>query len=584
MFSSILVGMASPVVQQVLQLLITKGVVSGEAAAQLQQQNIADPAQLRDQLLASDDTVTEEQFTQVWAEAVGLSYVNLAEIQIPKEVLTILPESTARGHMIITYQQTEEGLFVAMADPSDRQMVEFIHKKVDLPVTVSLASPNSIRHALNQYQESLAVEFEELAREAANVSTDDESKAAEELPTIRIVDAMLKHAILQDASDIHVEPTETQVIIRYRIDGILHDVLTLNKNVLAGIVARIKVLSNLKIDEHRLPQDGRFKIESDDYKVAFRVSTLPVFDGEKIVMRLLDESGHGLGLDDIGMSERALKIFRNNISKPHGMILVTGPTGSGKTTTLYAAMKELNTQDVNISTIEDPIEYRMGRINQTQVQPKVGLTFANGLRALVRQDPDIIMVGEIRDEETAALAVNAALTGHLVLSTLHTNSAAGALPRLLDMSVEAFLVATTTNLLCAQRLVRRLCEDCKQEVTMDKTMIESLTALTESEALMATLAREGVVKEGTTLESLKLYQPGEGCAKCREGYKGRVGIYELLEVSPAIQQKIKGNTSAQELEAAAKEDQNMVTMLEDGMIKAIEGKTSVEEVLRVAKE
>ncbi|MBI3255538.1 MAG: type II/IV secretion system protein, partial [Candidatus Andersenbacteria bacterium] len=416
--------MADPLVDSMLRTLLEAKLLTAEQVGQVQTQLAAGEDVYH--LLVEGKLIDDETFAQVKAAVLGLPYINLFEVSIPREVLNIIPETTARGHMIVAFQQTETALRVAMADPNDRQIVDFVTKKVDMPVEVALASVASIREALSRYQESLEVELQELIEEAQGVTkTADVNQAAEDLPIIKITDAILKHAILQGASDIHIEPTEVAVMVRYRVDGILKDVLKLEKKVLTGIVARIKVLSNLKIDEHRLPQDGRFKLQSSEYQVAFRVSTLPVFDGEKIVMRLLDESGHGLGLDDIGMSKNALVIFRRNIEKPHGMVLVTGPTGSGKTTTLYAAMQEINTPDVNISTIEDPVEYRMPRINQTQIQTKIGLTFSNGLRALVRQDPDIIMVGEIRDEETASLAVNAALTGHMVLSTLHTNSAAG---------------------------------------------------------------------------------------------------------------------------------------------------------------
>jgi type IV pilus assembly protein PilB len=397
------------------------------------------------------------------------------------------------------------------------------------------------------------------------------------------VDSILRHAVVRGASDIHIEPTEDQLIVRYRIDGILHDMMALPKAVLPGVVARIKILSNLKIDEHRLPQDGRFKLESDDFDIAFRVSTLPIFDGEKIVMRLLDESGNGVVLDGLGMREANLKTFRENIQKPNGMILVTGPTGSGKTTTLYAAMSELNTPEVNISSIEDPIEYRMQRINQTQVQPKIGLTFANGLRALVRQDPDIIMVGEIRDEETASLAVNAALTGHLVLSTLHTNSAAGAVPRLMDMNVEPFLLSSTINLVMAQRLVRMLCDQCRTQITLDQAMLDSLKEVMDVDHMLEVLKREGVVEASVSWQALPVFK-APGCNKCQGGYKGRVGIYEMFEMTSSLQGMLTATVTSDALEKAAKQEQNMVTMLEDGMMKVVQGVTSVEEVLRVAKE
>jgi len=326
------------------------------------------------EMLIDSKTIDDETYAQAHAAVLSLPYINLAEVTIPREVLDIIPEQTAREHAIIAYEQTETELKVAMAEPTDRQIIEFIRKKVDQEVSVSVASVSAIRTSLAQYQESLDIELKKILQEVGDITAEngeDLSKAAEDLPTIRVTDLILKHAILQEASDIHIEPTEKKVVIRYRVDGILHDVLLLPKTFLAGLVARLKVLSNLKIDEHRLPQDGRFKVETDDYKVAFRVSILPVFNGEKVVMRLLDESGRGLDLNGIGMRPKQLDIFRRNISKPNGMILVTGPTGSGKTTTLYAAMRELNTPEVNINTIEDPIEYRMPRVNQTQVNSQI---------------------------------------------------------------------------------------------------------------------------------------------------------------------------------------------------------------------
>lgn len=529
--------------------------------------------------------VGAEVLVQARAAALQLPYVNLQGTDIPLEVLQIIPESTAREHLIIAYQNTPEQLQVAMANPADRQIVEFIQKKVDKPVAIALASRASIQTGLVKYQESLADELQQILATVGSVSVarQDLNKAAEDLPVVRTVDLILKHAILQNASDIHIEPTEQAVIMRYRIDGILHDMLTLPHDFLAGLVARIKVLASLKIDEHRLPQDGRFKIETDDYKIAFRVSTLPVYDGEKIVMRLLDESGKGLDLGSIGLRTEPLAILRRNISRPHGMILVTGPTGSGKTTTLYAVLKEINTPEVNISTVEDPIEYRMPRVNQTQVNSQIGLTFSSGLRSLVRQDPDILMVGEIRDEETASLAVNAALTGHLVLSTLHTNSAAGALPRLLDMDVEAFLIASTINILVAQRLVRRLCDECHEMKVINKDVLADLENYIDPKSLQAILVKEGVLKSGEDLTKLPVGVP-VGCSVCSEGYKGRLGIYEILEFTDELRPSVTPQITSQELERLAREQQDMVTMMEDGLIKVGQGKTSLEEVLRVAKE
>ncbi len=578
--------MADDITKKILQGLVELQQVPTEHAVQ-----ILETLDLRQgnlfSLLVTDGTVPEELYVKAHATALGWPYVDVRTLIISKKVLEIIPETTAREHMVIAYEQTDSGVKVAMSNPEDRQIVEFIRKKVDVPVTVSLASMSSIRETLSKYEGTLEADLAQVLLEARGVQAtgaeEDLSKVAEDLPIIKIVDAILRHAISKDASDIHIEPTEETVVVRYRIDGILYDMMVLPKAVLAGIVARIKILSNLKIDEHRLPQDGRFKIESDDYNVAFRVSTLPVFDGEKIVMRLLDESGKGITIDEIHLSKKNLEMFKNNITKPNGMILVTGPTGSGKTTTLYAVMRELNTKDVNISTIEDPIEYRMQRVNQTQVQPKIGLTFSNGLRALVRQDPDIIMVGEIRDEETASLAVNAALTGHLVLSTLHTNSATGAVPRLMDMKIEPFLLASTLNLVLAQRLVRKLCESCKRKVPLDAPMKESLSQIVDMDHMLEILRHNEVVGASDTWDQISLYE-AVGCQRCHDGYKSRRGIYEMFEMTPLMQKMLSPTITSHELQEAARKEQNMVSMLEDGVIKIVQGITSLKEVLRVAKE
>jgi type IV pilus assembly protein PilB len=375
--------------------------------------------------------------------------------------------------------------------------------------------------------------------------------------------------------------------VRYRIDGILHDAMSLPKQTLPGIIARIKVLSNLKLDEHRLPQDGRFKIEKEDYKISFRVSVLPVFDGEKVVMRLLDESAKGLTLEKMGLWGRALEIVHKEIKRPNGMILVTGPTGSGKTTTLYTIMDIINTPEVNISTVEDPVEYRMPRINQTQVNSKIGMTFAAALRSLLRQDPDILMVGEIRDKETLEIAIHSAMTGHLVLSTLHTNSAAGALPRMLDMGAEPFLVASTTNVIVAQRLVRKICSECRMEYSLSEKEIKILSANFKMDEILEfmknTEVLKGKIKTSDKLSSIKFFK-AKGCEQCNhEGYHGRVGIYEVLEVDPDIQKLITERTSADGIEKRAKEKE-MVTMIEDGFVKAAQGVTTIEEILRVTKE
>jgi len=403
-------------------------------------------------------------------------------------------------------------------------------------------------------------------------------KVAEELPVIRIVDTLLKHAILQRASDIHIEPLEKEVIVRYRIDGILRDAMILPRQIASGIVARVKVLSNLKLDEHRLPQDGRFKVETEDYKYSIRVSILPVFDGEKIVMRLLPETAKAYTLEGLGLRGESLEDIQDNLRKPVGMILVTGPTGCGKTTTLYAMMEILNIPGVNISTVEDPVEYRMPRINQTQVNPKIGLTFANGLRALVRQDPDIIMVGEIRDNETAGLAINAALTGHLVLSTLHTTNASGSIPRLIDMKAEPFLISSTLEVILAQRLVRKLCQE-KEKYTLTDHEIKEIAKYCDLDRVLKILKEEKIVKPKATFKDVEFYR-FKATKECPEGYSGRIGIFEVLPVTETIKEMIVKEATSDQIQAQAQKE-GMRLMIEDGFIKAAQGITSIEEVLRV---
>lgn len=542
-----------------------------------------------EKILISEKFLTQEQLAKLKAYILGIPFVNLEKEIVPFEVLKIIPEPIARTHNIVAFRQKDKNLEVAMLDPEDLKTIEFIKKTTNLKILPRLTNSESIKHVLKQYQKSLEAEFGEIIQEETTAiktvkeigtieDRKDLEKIAEELPIIRIVDTLIKHAILQRASDIHIEPFQKEVIVRYRIDGILRDAMSLPKVAAAGIVARIKVLSNLKLDEHRLPQDGRFKIESGDYKYSVRVSILPVFDGEKIVMRLLSETTKAFTLEQLGLRAKALEDVQSNLRKPVGMILVTGPTGSGKTTTLYSMIDILNTPAVNISTIEDPIEYQMPRVNQTQVNPKIGLTFASGLRALVRQDPDIIMVGEIRDNETASLAVNAALTGHLVLSTLHTNSAAGAIPRLIDMKVEPFLISSTLNLIIAQRLVRKLHGE-KQQYFLKTSELDNIAKYCNLEKIQKALIEEKIIKAGTPFNKIPFFRP-KPTKECPDGYKGRIGIFEVLPVTQSIKELIVKEATSDQIQFRA-EKEGMKTMVEDGFIKAASGITSIEEVLRV---
>ena len=573
------------------KLLKQKRMVSAAALAELEK----DPTATKDNwesLLLTRGGVKEEDLLQVKSELLKIPVVDLRNEKIEQEVLQFVPEPIAHRHKVISFARGKEGLHLAMVDPSDLQTKDFIQKKTGLPIIVHLIGKTSLEFGLAKYHSNLEGEIKHLVDGEPTIKTtatkDDEpeglEKMAGEIPVIRVVDTLLEYAIFEKASDIHIEPQETAVTVRYRIDGILHDVMTLPKMIQPALVARIKVLSDLKIDEHRLPQDGRFKVEKDGYKFSLRVSTIPVFDGEKVVMRLLDESSKAMSLEQLGFLPEQLEIVERSIHKSHGMLLVTGPTGSGKSTSLYAILTLLNTTTVNISSIEDPVEYRIERANQMQVNPKIGLTFAMGLRALLRQDPNIIMIGEIRDAETAEEAVHAAMTGHIVLSTLHTNSAAGAFPRLLDIGVEAYLVASTTNAVMAQRLVRVLCKECNEPFKPDKDYIEMLSKEFDIEAITELFRKRGMLKGGEKDFSDLEFRKPKGCDKCgSSGYKGRIGLHEILEVTPEVGTEIVQKKTSQEIQEAALKA-GMILMWQDGFIKSLEGMTTLDEVLRVSKE
>lgn len=539
-----------------------------------------------EEALLGQGNVSEDDVRRVKAYILGIPFVNLKDHIIDFDILSLIPEPIARKNNIISFKKSDDSLEVAMLDTDDIRSIEFVKKKVELKILPRLTDTESIKSALLQYQKTLKDEFGDIIKKESEsikeVEDKDLKKVAEDIPVIRIVNALLKHAIIQNASDIHIEPMEKQILVRYRIDGILHDAMTLPKVSGPSIVARIKVLASLKLDEKRLPQDGRFKLEVDEEKVSFRVSVLPTYYGEKVVMRLLREGGGGFSLEGLGFYGEGLEKVHKATKKTTGMILTSGPTGSGKTTTLYTILDVVNTPGINISTIEDPIEYQIPRINQTQVRPDIGFTFANGLRALVRQDPDVIMVGEIRDAETAALAINAALTGHLVLSTLHTNSAAGAVPRLIEMGVEPFLLVSTINVIIAQRLVRVLCED-KEEYKLTGKELDSLGKSVNLDFVLETLKEEKVVKPSVdSFENIVFYKP-KITTTCEDGYKGRIGIHETMTMTETVKAMIMQGKTADQIEVQARSD-GMLTMLEDGIVKAAQGITSIEEVLRVTSE
>lgn len=575
--------------QKLEKFILDAGLIAEDKFKKAKEESIKSKKEIG-KVLVDEGLIPEKELVKIEAYLLGITFINLEDEIIPLDTLKIIPESIARAHNIVAFNKKENSLEVAMIDPEDLRTVEFIKKIIpSFKILVRLTTPEGIKNALSQYQETLETEFGDIMKgsavgikhikeEKSLGGKEELQKAAEEVSIIRVVDTLLKHAILQRTSDVHVEPLEKEVVVRYRIDGILHDVMSLPVSTASGIVARIKVLSNLKLDEHRLPQDGRFKIETEDFKYSIRVSVLPVLNGEKIVMRLLAEDTNIYTLEDLGFMGVALEKVRRSLLKTTGMILITGPTGSGKTTTLYAMMQIVNTPNVNISTIEDPVEYRMPRVNQTQVNDKIELTFASGLRALVRQDPNIIMVGEIRDRETADLAVNATLTGHLVLSTLHTTEAGGAIPRLIDMGTEPFLLSSTLNVIIGQRLVRKFYGE-KEKYKLKPVDFERLEKYCDMERITSLLKEEKILKPKETIKNLELYRP-KPSKDYPSGYKGRIGIFEVLSVSDKIKNLINQKSPTSEITKQAIQE-GMRTMAEDGFIKAARGLTSIEEVLRV---
>ncbi|QHU94087.1 type II/IV secretion system protein [Candidatus Saccharibacteria bacterium oral taxon 488] len=546
--------------------------------------------------------LSEVQLGQKIGAYINVPFVTIEPKDIPDDVLKRIPEHIARQYNVVLFAVDDNGvLSLAMEDPDDVQALNFIQKEIGYNIKVFLATKNNILDCLENYRGNITDELDEVVSIQSGAESDSQNVSEEEIsensPIAQTVNLLLEYAIKSGASDIHIEPREDFVQVRYRIDGVLKEVNKLPRNVQGALVSRIKILSNLKIDERRVPQDGRFKIKVSGKQYALRVSTLPIADGEKIVMRILDESNQAVALDSLGYWGLSLSTLKDAMAQPNGMILVTGPTGSGKSTSLFSVLSELNTPDVNISTIEDPVEYKIPGVNQTQTNSKAGMTFASGLRALLRQDPNIIMVGEIRDGETANLGVQAALTGHLVFSTLHTNNAATCLPRLLDMGIEPFLIASTVKAVIGQRLVRRLCMHCRQQYVPDAGELAyivqmfnlkqgSMQRLHALEQQAAADKIGGNTPLGSTDVTIQyLWRPNpEGCDECgHNGFKGRVGIYEVLGISIPIQKMITANATSNEIQQQAITE-GMVTMQTDGFVKSLRGVTTLEEVLRATRE
>ena len=587
-----------------LNLLQKAGKIAPDQVEALQSESQKSRRPLR-ALVVSKNITSEQELTQLYAAETGVNYVELEPKSIEKETLAILPERIARQYNAVVFKKEESGtVLIAMDDPDDVQALDFIKKHVGSNFKLFVATKENILLALENYREAVDTEIDRVIAVQDKAQTDEAEKVsdsdiAEDSPIAQTVNLLLEYAVRSGASDIHIEPREEFIQIRYRIDGVLVEANRLPAKVLNALVSRIKILSGLKIDERRVPQDGRFKINVASKGYALRVSTLPVTDGEKIVMRLLDETNKALTLEELGYWGKALADVNNAIVQPHGMMLVTGPTGSGKSTSLFSALSILNRPEVNISTVEDPVEYKIFGANQTQVNPKAGMTFVAGLRALLRQDPNIIMVGEIRDGETANLAVQAALTGHLVFSTLHTNNAATCLPRLLDMKIEPFLIASTVRAVIGQRLVRKLCGTCKETYAPSAEQLKELVnsfnlqyegSLAWIHKLETVAFSEGVGKKNKTLGSsdktiTQLWRAHDGgCDDCgHTGYRGRMGIYEVLSNSPEMQQLIVGNATSDVIQTHAIKN-GMVTMQTDGLIKSLRGETSIEEILRVTRE
>jgi type IV pilus assembly protein PilB len=520
--------------------------------------------------LIDQELIKALEIGQLIANNLHVKYVNLVKENIKTEILTQLPEIVARKQKMLIFKRDKEGTHVAMADPFDYPMVKALEKKLGDKVIPYYSTEHELEEGLRLYKKSIQTEYVSNIQKNA-IKAQGASK--EDVSVIRLVDDIINYGFMNHASDVHIEPTEKEIVIRFRIDGLLYDIMNLPKNILEMIVTRVKILAKLRTDETRASQDGKIMTEVEGSKLDIRVSVLPIVHGEKIVMRLLSSQGKYFTLEELGMNEKDLTAINEAIGKPYGMVLSTGPTGSGKTTTLYSLIKILNKRDINICTIEDPVEYSLEGVNQVQVNPATNLTFAAGLRSLLRQDPDIIMVGEIRDNETAGIAINSAMTGHLVLSTLHTNDAATALPRFLDMQIEPFLVASTVNIIIGQRLIRKICMKCIYSYTLSAQEIADIKREINIDKFVNT----------TQVKEIRLYR-GKGCDACNHtGYTGRIGIFEVLKIEENIRELIVARADSDQLSKMAISN-GMTTMLEDGFMKAFSGKTTIEEIFRVTKQ
>jgi len=519
-----------------------------------------------DEILLSRELISDENLGKVISESIKIPFINLSKVHIADDLLLVVPEILARKSNLIAFERGKDGIKLAMNNPKDEELISLISKKTGEKIIPYFATKRDIASALKAYQKEMQRTFNELLNQKVEEAKKSKEKEA---PISKIVDLLIEYAFENKASDIHIEPEDADSLIRYRVDGVLHDVLHLPKELHNQIVSRIKILSRLRTDEHLSAQDGKMQADVGE-KLDIRVSIVPIVDGEKVVLRLLSSHSRQFSLDNLGMSSADIAKLKKAYTKPYGIILSTGPTGSGKTTTIYAIVKIINSREKNIATIEDPVEYDIDGVNQIQVNPKTNLTFAKGLRSILRQDPDIILVGEIRDNETAGISVNSAMTGHLVLSTLHTNNAATTLPRLIDMGIEPFLVSSTVNLIIGQRLIRRICVSCRQSKTVAASELRKILPKNSADQYLE------------SKNAIRLYR-GKGCSVCHNtGYRDRIGIFEILEVTPAIRELIESKASAADIEEKAVKE-GMHIMLEDGLAKVKNGITTIEEVLRATK-
>lgn len=576
-------------IQEKLITLLTEEGLVDEASLKQAENDAAKTNKPLLALLTEQGIVDDELLTHAIAQVSGVPYVNLTNSVIDQDVLALLPEDIAERFMAVPLAEVQNRLAVAMIDANNVQAVDYLANRIQRPIKVFMASEGGVRHVLDQYRTDLSSvgEAAQVSQEEAARASDNEIKTiVQDSPISRALSTILEYAVKSRASDVHIEPLEKTLKIRCRVDGVLREIMQLPKSIEPALVSRIKILSNLKIDEHRIPQDGQFTVKVAAKEVDLRIAISPVVWGEQVVIRLLDKSGNTFDLEQMGYAGRALRMIRKGIRRPNGMILTSGPTGSGKSTSLYALIKEIKNDTVNIVTLEDPVEYKMDSVNQIQVNAEVGLTFANGLRSILRQDPDIVMVGEIRDSETANLAVQAALTGHLVFSTLHTNSAAGVLPRLLDMGVEPFLIASTVNTIIGQRLVRRVAP--KRDAYQSSPIETQNILATVGHLLPKTKADVVRVSDDLGYKDLPLagqsaytLVKGKDTPQTPRGYVGRAGLYEVMDVTEEIQGLIVARATSAEIQRKAIE-QGMITMRQDGYLKALQGITTIEEVNRVA--